>query len=62
MSLHTAHAVSPAAAPTPRASSKKTPKKQSARKDGMVALDTASCLAEMLVMGSGLVEDVLLKE
>ena len=65
----TAHVVSPAAAaPTvqPVNIMKQKAKKQAAHKSsagvGMVALDAAACLAEMLVMGSGLVEEVLVKQ
>ena len=66
LTLQTAHAVSPAQAATSKHGTKKAAKRQSLQNGpaglGRIALDAASCLAEMLVMGSGLVEDVLVKE
>ena len=65
LSIQTAHALSPAPATQPKsaARSNKAAKKQSMQKEpaAAVALDAASCLAEILVMGSGLVEDVLVR-
>ena len=65
----TAYAVAPAAeAPSaqPVNRIRQKVKKQAAHKAsasaGMVALDSAACLAEMLVMGSGLVEEILVKQ
>lgn len=61
LNLKTAHAATPKSA----AGSKKAARKQStqngAAAPGVVALDTASCLAEMYVIGAGLVEEVLAK-
>ena len=66
----TAHVVSPiAAAPSaqPIDMMRQKARKQAARKASagvgmVVALDAAACLAEMLVMGSGLVEEVLVRQ
>ena len=64
----TAHAMAPAAVAASAQlvnMMKQKSKKQAAHKAsagaGIVALDAAACLAEMLVMGSGLVEEVLVK-
>ena len=65
----TAHVVAPAAEPLlaqPVNRMKHKAKKQAAHKASagarLVALDSAACLAEMLVMGSGLVEESLVKQ
>ena len=65
----TAYAVAPATvAPSaqPVNKIKQKAKKQAAHKasasGGMVALDSAACLAEMLVMGSGLAQEILVKQ
>ena len=56
--------VAPSAQPVNRM--KQKAKNQAAYKAsaavGMVALDAAACLAEMLVIGSGLVEEILIKQ
>lgn len=65
----TAHVVAPAAEPLlaqPVNRMKHKAKKQAAHKASagarLVALDSAACLAEMLVMGSGLAEESLVKQ
>ena len=66
----TAHVVSPVAAASSaqpvnmikQKAKKQAPPKASADAGMVVALDAAACLAEMLVMGSGLVEEILVKQ
>ncbi len=68
LNLKTAHTASPAWAVTPQsaagsmtAAARKRSTQISVAALGMVALDTASCLAEMYTMGAGLLEEVLRK-
>ena len=65
LSIETAHAVSPAATTSVGNNGKASKRLRMANGtavDGPVALDAASCLAEILVMGSGLVENVFVKQ
>lgn len=65
LAIDTAHAVSPAAATSAGKSNKAAKRQRMANGIGVggaVTLDTSSCLAEILVMGNGLVEDVFVKQ